>query len=140
MVKRLRGPQECPPEIRLPFVLRHHYSQGTNGLLGPCLVTLLDGDKWDKGQPAQIYQQPPGLTQPHPLRGGLGFARDREEAEVGAAKGAKAERREWAEHTPERPPGEGQGQGRFREQEAEVQAFVQQSSIEIEREQGRQGS
>ena len=81
VVKRLRGPQECP-EIRLPFVLRHHYSQGTNGLLGPCLVTLLDGDKWDKGQPAQIYQQPPGLTQPHPLRGGLGFARDQEEAEV----------------------------------------------------------
>lgn len=56
VVKRLRGPQECPPEIRLPFVLRHHYSQGTNGLLGPCLVTLLDGDRWDKGQPAQIYQ------------------------------------------------------------------------------------
>lgn len=83
VVKRLRGPQECPPEIRLPFVLRHHYSQGTNGLLGPCLVTLLDGDKWDKGQPAQIYQQPPGLTQPHPLRGGLGFARDQEKAEVG---------------------------------------------------------
>ena len=47
---------------------------------------------------------------------------------------------EWAEHTWERLPGEGQGQGRFREQEAEVQAFVQQSSIEIEREQGRQGS
>ena len=28
-------------------------------------------------------KQPPGLTQPHPLRGGLGFARDQEKAEVG---------------------------------------------------------
>ena len=56
-----------------------------------------------------------------------------------AAQGAKAERREWAEHKWERLPVEGQGQVRFREQEAEVEAFVQQSSIEIEREQGRQG-
>ena len=79
MVERLRGPQECPPEIRLPFVLRHHYSQGTNGLLGPCLVTVLDGDnKWDKGQPAATWPDPAS-----PSRGGLGFARDQEEAEVG---------------------------------------------------------
>ena len=39
---------------------------------------------------------------------------------MGAAKGAKAERREWAEHMWERIPGEGQCQVRFREQEAEV--------------------
>ena len=79
VVERLRGPQECPPEIRLPFVLRHHYSQGTNGLLGPCLVTVLDGDnKWDKGQPAATWPDPAS-----PSRGGLGFARDQEEAEVG---------------------------------------------------------
>ena len=68
MVERLRGPQECPPEIRLPFVLRHHYSQGTNGLLGPCLVTVLDGDnKWDEGQPAATL----GLTSKTP-EGSLG--------------------------------------------------------------------
>ena len=60
MVDRLRGSQdwtelESPPEIRLPFdleqVLRHHYPQGTNDLLGSNLVTLLDGNEViaDKG-------------------------------------------------------------------------------------------
>ena len=77
VVEILRGPQgwaelESPPEIRPPFdleeILRHHFSQGTKGVLGPSLVTLLDGDQWDKGQPAQLYLQPHGLNQPHPLR------------------------------------------------------------------------
>lgn len=78
------------------------------------------------------YQQPPGLTQPHPLRGGLGFTfKDREEAEVGT-RGLLREQRQrgGSGQSTRRTSGEGQGQGRFREQEAEVQAFVQQSSIE----------
>ena len=78
VVERLRGPQgwaeleSPPPEIRLPFdleeVFKHHFSQDTKGVLGPSLVTLLHGDKWDKGQPAQLYHQPHGLNQPHHLR------------------------------------------------------------------------
>ena len=81
MAESLRGSQgwaelEPPPDIRLLFdveeVLRHHSLQGTKDLLGPSLVTLLDGDnKCDRSQSAQLCQHPPGLTQPHPLRSGF---------------------------------------------------------------------
>ena len=92
VVERLRGSQgwdelESPPEIRLPFdlkqVISRHYPQGTKGLLVPNLVTLLEHDKWDKGQAAQVsgsHVSQHSLT----ISGGLGFARDQEDAEVGA--------------------------------------------------------
>lgn len=80
MAESLRGYQgwaelEPPPDIRLLFdveeVLGHHSLQGTKDLLGPSLVTPLDGDKWHRSQSAQLCQLTPVLTQPHPLRSGF---------------------------------------------------------------------
>ena len=39
------------------------------------------------------------------------FKLERQSGSMGTAEGAKAKRREWAEHTWVRLPGEGQGQG-----------------------------